>query len=100
MRYDVYTCPNQMRISHIVANTKPASGQKFYIEVFFHDENRMVCRVRIEPTLRDHRTGRWITCNSLSLCDGIAFEFNLRDQIRLGAVKLVEEIIDSLFGED
>lgn len=95
----IYNSLSQIKICSIILKTGLNNGQKFLIEVFFHDGQRLVCRVVVEPIVRE-RDGKWCTVSSLSLYEEAVFSSTLRDPVRECAVTAADEIIDTFFGDE
>lgn len=99
MHTSIYGHLDQLKICDIKMLTTLNNGQAFSIQVDLSDGQKLVCRVTIDPSLRDHRTGKWITYSALSLYEGVSFVHTLRDKVRNNVARVADEIIDTFFGD-
>lgn len=93
---------SQLSICQVVLKMNLINKQLFSFDVFFHDGKNMVCKVNVDPVIRDHRTGEWSVYTSLSTYEHVYLDptTKLRDKIRRCAEQSVKHLVDMFFGEE
>ena len=93
--YLTYNKTDQLELQKMIINTKPISGERFEVDLFFGDgKTPYVCKVSVNPTLRDQRTGEWRMYSTLHLYQGVLFgSTELRDAIRNISKDIVSEFV-------
>ena len=94
-----YNGLHQLSISKVGVRTNLDNDQKFKVVYYFTDGYRFVCQATAEPTMRDHRTGDWLSFITVAMGKdlklSISFTQILKDHVNI----LTTELIYLLTGE-